>query len=337
MCCKKIMLFNINIAKKYPVKYFLLILCIFLLAWFEVWEYLSPLPAHKWNAANIENIKVTDPGSFAFAVFGNNKGSKFVFENMLKLIDHDQEIAFAIDLGDFVESGEKREYNYFLKQAKNFLSLPVLTVIGYKELIGEGRNLYNDIFGPSYYSFKLGKNYFIVLDDTEGLDQKQEKWLENELEESIDFDNRIVFMHLPLFDPRAGQHNQCLNEKVSCKLSKIFLKYRVSHVFASHIPGFYQGSWGKIPYTTTSGAGMDFEGNDPEHEYFHFLKVQIRNNSLNVKVQHVPPEENEWTNLFSYFDPLYIYTFKIHWIESFLLLFIGGLIFVIWKSNYRGN
>lgn len=120
MCCKKIMLFNIDIAKKYPVKYSLLMLCILLLAWFEVWEYLSPLPAHKWNTANIENIEVTDPGNFSFAVFGDNKGSKFVFENMLKLIDHDQKFVFAIDLGAFVESGEKREYHYFLKQVKIF-------------------------------------------------------------------------------------------------------------------------------------------------------------------------------------------------------------------------
>jgi len=61
---------------------------------------------------------------------------------MLKLIDHDQEIAFAIDLGDFVESGEKREYHYFLKQIKSFLSVPVLTVMGYNELMGNGRKLY---------------------------------------------------------------------------------------------------------------------------------------------------------------------------------------------------
>jgi hypothetical protein len=331
------MLFSINIAKKYPVQYFLLMLCILLLAGIEVRTYFSPLPAHKWIAANLENIKVADKSNFSFAVFGENKGSKFVFENMLKLIDHDQAIIFAIDLGGFVESGEKREYHYFLKQIKSLLSLPVLTVIGNNELMGNGRSLYYDIFGSGYYSFQIGKNYFIILDDAEGFDQKQEKWLKNELDESIDFDNCIVFIHLPLFDPRAGLHNQCLNEKVSSKLTNIFLKYRVSHVFASHIPGFYEGSWGKIPYTTTGWAGMNFEGNDAEHEYFHFLKVQIRNDSLNVKVQHVPSEENEWMNFFSYFDPFYIYAFKIHWIESFLLLFIGGVILVIWKSNYRGN
>jgi hypothetical protein len=329
------MLFFADILKRYPVRYSLLILCILLLAGLEVLTYFLPLPAYKWNAANIKNIKLTDLGNFSFAVFGDNKGSKFVFENMLKLIDHDQEIAFAIDLGDFVESGEKRQYHYFLKQIKSLLSLPVLTVIGNNELMGNGRNLYYDIFGPGYYSFQIGKNYFIVLDDAEGLDQKQENWLENELEESIDFDNCIVFMHLPLFDPRAGLHNRCLNKKVSYKLTDIFSKYSISHIFASHIPGFYHGRWGAIPYTTTAGAGINFDGKDKEHEYFHFLKVQIRNNSLDVKVQYVPSEENKWMNLFSYFDPFYIYAFKIRWIKSTLLVFTGGFIFVIWKSNYR--
>ena len=89
-------------------------LCILILLIFEIWEYLSPLPAIEWTVTNLVRIHIKDPDHFSFAVFGNNKGSRVVFNNLLKLIDHDTEIDFAIDLGDTVLKGQKTDYQFFL-------------------------------------------------------------------------------------------------------------------------------------------------------------------------------------------------------------------------------
>jgi len=191
----------LDTVRKYPVKLCFLLFCILLLSGFEVWEHFSLLPAHEWNTINLKEINVADPNNFSFAVFGDNRNSISVFENLLKLIDHDPDISFAINLGDMVYSGAKERYRCFLQQVRDNLAIPLLTAMGNHELRGKGRILYHDIFGPFYYSFQIGKNYFIVLDDVnqEGLDVQQRQWLEKELKKSRKYDVRIVFMHMPFY------------------------------------------------------------------------------------------------------------------------------------------
>ena len=139
--------------RKHSVKYCSLVLCILILSGFEVWRHFCPLPAHEWNTTNLKKIRVADPTNFYFAVFGDNRNSKSVFENLLKLIDHDRDIAFAIDLGDMVNSGSQTRYRFFLQQVRTNLAIPLLTGIGNHELRGKGRGLYHGIFGPFYYHF----------------------------------------------------------------------------------------------------------------------------------------------------------------------------------------
>ena len=62
---------------KYPIKYCCLLLCILLLSSFELWGHFYPSSAHNWNIAKVHEISVGDPSNFSFAVFGDNKGTKF--------------------------------------------------------------------------------------------------------------------------------------------------------------------------------------------------------------------------------------------------------------------
>ena len=73
----KIMTSLAETAKKYPLKCCGLLLCILLLSSFELWGHFYPLPAHSWNIAKVGKINVSDPANFYFAVFGDNKGTKF--------------------------------------------------------------------------------------------------------------------------------------------------------------------------------------------------------------------------------------------------------------------
>ncbi|OIN95968.1 MAG: hypothetical protein AUJ48_02255 [Deltaproteobacteria bacterium CG1_02_45_11] len=319
-------------VKKNPVKYCLFAICILLLTGFEVWAHFSLLPAHKWNIINLKKIDVADPGDFSLAVFGDNRNSKYVFENLLRLIDHDTDIAFAVSLGDMVQKGEKERYRWFLQQVENNLSIPLLTAIGNHERQGDDYGLYHDIFGPLYYSFKIGNNCFFVLDNADGkwLDRKQELWLANELEKSRNCDTRIVFMHMPLYDPRMGRDPHCLGKQASENLIRLFLKYHVTHIFVSHIHGYFQGRWKGIPYTITGGAGAGLAGSNPDHYFFHFLKVHIKNGNLDVEVKQVPSSYEwlgrsgyrAWTSMYSFF--------RFHGIQALLLLVAAGLVMAIY-------
>ena len=53
------------------------------------------------------------------------------------------------------------------------LNKPLLTAIGNHELMDEGRGNYYDMFGRFYYSFTVGENYFIVLDDADSKNKKE--------------------------------------------------------------------------------------------------------------------------------------------------------------------
>lgn len=78
------------------------------------------------------------------------------------------------------------------KSGMESLNMPVYTAIGnhdyVKELSGDSEtaSAYENSFGPAYYGFNLGNNYFIVLDNiiydtnkkyTEDLDRQQTEWL----------------------------------------------------------------------------------------------------------------------------------------------------------------
>ena len=302
--------------------------CVLLLAALEVWDHFSALPEQDWIAKNRDKMRVPDPDHFSFAVFGDNKNSHSVFENLLRRVDDDPDIGFAMDIGDMVYDGEKEKYRYFLGQLHRHFHKPLLTAIGNHELKENGRGLYYSIFGPFYYSFQIGRTYFIVLDDANevGIDPWQASWLETELIKAQKCQQRLVFMHVPLFDPRVGMYHHCLPKDTADDLAGLFKKYDVTHIFASHIHGYYQGQWDSIPYTITGGAGAEQMGTDPSHYYFHYLKVSIQDKQTIVEVTTLAAPEYEWVDRVLYLAWLYSYSFlRIHGIELALLLVIAGL------------
>ena len=150
------------------------------------------------------------------------------------------------------------QYRIFFKEVRQNLHKPLLSVIGNHELYGErGLELYHEIFGPDDYSFQINHNYFIVVNDAakEGLSPEQLRWLEAELQKSQAAKTRLVFLHVPLFDPRGGENPHCLRPEEAARLLALFKKYKVTHVFAAHIHGYYAGAWDGLPYTITGGAG----------------------------------------------------------------------------------
>jgi serine/threonine-protein phosphatase CPPED1 len=332
-----------NRIKRHSLRFSLILLSILLLVGIEISDYFSLPPARDWNATNLKEIQAGDSNNFSFAVFGDNKNSHSVFENLLAELDHDPGISFAMNIGDMVYDGEKEKYRYFLKQIRSHLHKPLLTALGNHELKENGRALYYEIFGPFYYSFQIGKTSFIVLDDADerGLDWWQKRWLEAELSRSQSSKHRLIFMHVPLYDPRGGTHHHCLPGEAADELAQLFRKYNVTHIFASHIHGYFQGQWNGIPYTITGGAGAELWGNDPNHFFFHYIGVQIHDEALQIEVKSLPSPAYESMARMVYFVWLYLYAFlRIHGIELALLLIIASLAapayrFAGWKLKVK--
>lgn len=268
------------------------LIVLFFLAWMGVGlgADTEALPAHDWNLQNLKQIKVPAGDNLTFAVLGDNRSNPPVFEQVLKQMNRDPGLAFAIDVGDLVETGTVENFRNFLDQVRQNLRLPLLTVLGNHDLKKDnGAHLYQRIFGPDHYAFPIKGNYFIVVNDAENyqIDAPQWRWLEEELKKSQAYKTRLVFLHTPLSDPRGGENHHALAEETGSKLAALFRQYHVTRVFAGHIHGYFSGNWDGVPYTITAGAGAPLYGTDPNHYFYHYLKVTLRDGKIDIKVQRL--------------------------------------------------
>jgi 3',5'-cyclic AMP phosphodiesterase CpdA len=249
----------------------------------------GPLPATNWNRENLERIKVPAAKPLTFAVFGDNRNENQVFESLLKEVDRDPSLSFGIHLGDMVMNADLDKYRSFFQEVRLNLHKPLLSVIGNHELHGDrGLKFYQDIFGPDDYAFQIDRNYFIVVDDAakEGMDPGQLRWLEAELQKSQAAQTRLIFLHVPLFDPRGGENHHCLRPELASRLLVLFKKYQVTHVFAAHIHSYYLGAWDGVPYTISGGAGAKlYNPENPKHAFYHYLKVTIQGSRVQIQVR----------------------------------------------------
>ncbi|WP_168719613.1 metallophosphoesterase [Thermosulfurimonas marina] len=323
-------------ARRISLRFFVLLGALGAILGLEFYEHVCALPATDWNTRNLSRIRVKDPHDFSFAVFGDSQFSIYAFESLLREIDQDPEISFVIALGDMVHSGSKTSYSLFLDLIQKNLHKPLVTVIGNHELKGGGYPLYTRIFGRPYYSFRIGRTCFLILDDAASkLNLKERSWLEGELRKSRDLcDHRLVFLHIPLYDPRPHEYH-CLPEKEAKFLSRVFRDYGVSHVFAGHIHGYFHGNWNGLPYTISGGAGARLYGGDPRHFFYHYLKVKLVNGVLDVEVKPIFVPGPKWFDHTLSF--VYTYLFDPHWLEAALWMIVLGLIFpLIWKKFRKG-
>lgn len=278
-----------------------------------------------WNYMRLQKID-KEKKNFSFAVFGDNKNSITTFENLIDAVNSD-DVMFSVDIGDLVQDGEKEKYRFFINQIKKF-RMPLLTAIGNHELRENGRGLYYDLFGRFYYSFTVGEAYFIILDDANeyNIDPWQMDWLKDQLEKAAGYKYRFVFMHVPLFDPRKEgpriAHN-LKDMKFTNQLNAILDKYNITMLFSSHIHSFYQGMWNKTPYIITGGAGAELVGTDPEHDFYHYIKVNVSDARVTYEVKKIKSPDFEIVDRLAHDAWIYIYSFfAFHYLDVMLAIII---------------
>lgn len=256
-------------------------------------QAVGPLPATGWNAANLAQIKASPGQPLTFAVMGDSRDNPGIFAAVLQEVDRNPKIAFAIHMGDMVHKADLDQYRIFFQTARQNLHKPLLAVIGNHELYGQGGlQLYQSMFGPADYSFQIDDNYFITVNDNDpkqGMSPAQFRWLEQELQKSQAYKTRLVFLHVPLFDPWGGKKKpHALAPEAADRLLALFKQYKVTWVFTGHIHAYYNGTWDGVPYTISGGAGAPLYGSDPRHVFYHYLKVTIQGSQVEVQVRPVP-------------------------------------------------
>ena len=267
-----------------------------------------PLPARDRNHREIARIPAVGPGAtFSFAVLGDNRSSQKVFTEILRRIDADPDILFALDLGDLVFDGEREKYRFFLRQI-NAMEKPLLVAPGNHDIREGGRAPYYEAFGPFYYAFRVGDAAFVVLDDAdeEGFEPSQWVWARQALRRARGARYRFVLFHVPLFDPRSRAvpgwikavlpaparnwmfRHSLADGRAARRYARAFRELGVTRIFASHIHGLYRGEWEGVPFTITGGAGAPLVGLDPDHDFYHYVKVTVGPAGVREEVVRIP-------------------------------------------------
>ena len=289
----------------------------------------DPPSVRDWNYTKVKQISALDQQqeSFSFAVFGDNKNSISTFNKLISDINHD-DVAFSIETGDLIDNmfDGQSEYRTYVNQIEHFQK-PFMTIPGNHETEGSSC-AYNRLFGRLYYSFTFGDAYFIALNGSheDGLGPQQYDWLKEELKKSQNYRYRFVFMHIPLYDPEAGEYQlgHSLNNKATAEeMNALFDANHVTMVFTAHVHGYYNGQWHATPYIITGGAGAELGGTD-DHYFNHYIKVNVSPDGVHYDVKKTAPPFSNILTLFIHNVTEFMHSYLInHW--DYLSLFFGIL------------
>lgn len=301
---------------------------------------VSPNTEGDWNYRALQRVDGSQ-NSFSFAFFGDNKNAGVTFDNLIKSLNKEKGLSFAIDAGDLVFEGELEKYHFFLNQARQ-IKLPLLTAIGNHETYSNGRGRYYNIFGPFYYSFTIGQSYFIVLDDANQrrLDAWQTEWLVNQLDVSQNYKYRFVVMHTPVYDPQVhkqpGEYNGLRDREFADWLSNVFQQYQVTMILESHVHGFFEGQHANIPFVLSGAAGAGLGGDEPANFFDNYVVVNVSDAGVDYRVVHFPNPGNSFINQAANDIWIYGYAYiSLHY--TYLIIFVALLYICLFLLYLMGR
>jgi len=159
---------------------------------------------------NLERIRtLPQEETFRIAVFGDTQARMTETEDGVDALNERDDVSFAIQVGDLTDFGMTKEFRWTQRLLAE-IEVPVLTVIGNHDHLGNGSELYEAMYGPLNYSFYFGRTKFVFLDDNSrehgfpGTVPDLE-WLRRELPNDGSYDRAVVVAHVPPtnsdFDP----------------------------------------------------------------------------------------------------------------------------------------
>ena len=241
-----------------------------------------------WALAGIEKPPTSNPAPglthFTFAVAGDNRGEipieqPEVFKRILRELDVLQP-RFVLGTGDLIlgyEADQKMirtEWAEFIRVV-NQMSVPYYPVVGNHDVWDEqSRNLWHELFGPTYFSFDYGNCHFVCLDTEAGVEgqafaPEQLQWLEQDLASHREAQHKIVALHVPFwsYDEDLPMWKRDVHP--------ILVKYGVDFVTGGHTHGYEENVLDGITYVVSGGAGAQTDANEATGGFHHYLLVNV--------------------------------------------------------------
>ncbi|GAB3583931.1 metallophosphoesterase family protein [Hymenobacter daeguensis] len=113
-------------------------------------------------------------------------------------------ISFLVVAGDISDFGLGREM-WWIHDKLSKLRVPYVTVVGNHDHAANGREVYQQVFGPLDYAFRYAGTQFIML-NTNGREYRFDgtvpniNWLQQQLADTVGVQRQVVINHVPPMD-----------------------------------------------------------------------------------------------------------------------------------------
>ena len=161
------------------------------------------------NLARLQAKPLAPGDTLRFVFTGDSQQFYDEADGLVESVNRQPGIQFLVVAGDISDFGLAREMRWVDEKLRR-LSVPYLTVVGNHDLVGNGREAYQHIFGPLDYTFMYGDTKFTLL-DTNGREYNfngqipNMGWLRPQLANLDGARRQVVIAHVPPtnddFDP----------------------------------------------------------------------------------------------------------------------------------------
>ncbi|MBK0402432.1 metallophosphoesterase [Adhaeribacter sp. BT258] len=154
---------------------------------------------------NLEKIQALDLDkrtTFRFAVISDTQRFYDELDDAVDALNNRNDLDFVIITGDITDFGQTKEYRWINDRMQK-LKIPFLTVIGNHDCVGNGKKIYQAMYGPYDYTMNIGRNRFVFI-NTNSLEFDEPvpdlDFFRKALQDTANFDQAFVLSHIPPFD-----------------------------------------------------------------------------------------------------------------------------------------
>nr|WP_246455371.1 metallophosphoesterase [Hymenobacter citatus] len=156
------------------------------------------------NVARLAQQPKTSNDTVRFVFIGDSQRFYDEAEELVASVNQQPNIDFVVVAGDISDFGLVREMRWVHHRLQR-LRVPYLTVIGNHDQVGNGRLIYQQVFGPLNYTFTYAGTRFIFLDTNSreyGFNGRVPDvgWLRQQLADTAGTRRQVVVCHVPPLD-----------------------------------------------------------------------------------------------------------------------------------------
>lgn len=183
----------------------------------EYSPYQNIVPA-KWKEQNVSNYNGLLPQAkqpfepFRVALISDSHTYYDDFTKQVEYVNSRDDFSFVIHLGDITLSSNIREFEWY-SDIMNKIKVPVITLIGNHDCLGNGYDIYTEMFGKPNFYFEYRNVKFVIFDDVIWEKQVEDpdfSWFNEALVNDGRYQHVLPFSHIPPWDDQFSMGNELL-------------------------------------------------------------------------------------------------------------------------------